>query len=691
VLNNAIFNSVDICVGEYFKPRAALFKKLLGDRVVDSLLHMPLYTIEKVYSYPLSQNDIGKIVSTRVFVECVDYSNYSSRRPIKIWAKSGEAVVKIDLFNYKSVYAKKVFPIGKEIYISGKLTKSVDGFLQFVNPSKSLVKGKAGFSNVYPLSNGISSEGVYSVIKNALIILNNNNINEWIPDNVLRENNWKSFYESLFLIHNPNKIVENKLNFPEYQRICFDELLAEQLAMRLATPKTKNGNVIKNEKNLIKKLKSFLPFNLTKAQIFVINEIFKDMESGTSMTRLIQGDVGSGKTIVAVISALYAIESGYQCALLAPTEILARQHLEKIGSYFCKLGIKTEILTSNETGKRRKDIIYNMGSGESKILIGTHAILQDEVKFNNLGLVIIDEQHRFGVNQRLRLIEKGNTPHILSMTATPIPRTMILSQYGDIDVSFIKEKPIGRKEIITKALRIARVNDIIDSIKRIISLGQKVYWICPLIEESEKVDYTCVINRLNYMKNSFGTDAEMLHGKMKSEEKRSIFEKFSSGDFHILISTTVIEVGVDIPDATVIIIENAEKFGLAQLHQLRGRVGRSSLQSYCVLLYDDKKLSKIASERINIMKKTNDGFIIAEKDLILRGGGEIFGTKQSGQKQYKTFDFEDSDSQKYIYPILKQAAKLATAIINDSDSIDKYETLLKIFNKHNSQNIKNSF
>lgn len=684
-----IFDPIDCCIENFFKPRSQLFKKLLGNLVVDALFHMPSYTIEKIFSFPLSENDIGKIVSTKVLIECLDLPTSNSKRPIKIWSRCGNDDVELNFFNYKSIYAKRNFPVGKELNITGKLTKNLLGNFLFTNPSKVSIK-KSGFFNVYPLSTGTSIEGVQSIIKSALNRLKLCEIEEWIPKEILKKNNWKSFYDSLFSIHNPSKNIIYQLQDPAFQRICFDELLAEQIAIRLSNQKFNSGNIIKNEKKLIKRLKDFLPFELTNSQQQVLKEIFKDMESGNSMTRLIQGDVGSGKTIVALIAALFAIESGYQCAILAPTEILARQHFEKISHYLCLLGIKSEILTANEKGKKRKEILFNVESGISKVLIGTHAIITEKVQFQNLALVIIDEQHRFGVNQRLQLIQKGKSPHILSMTATPIPRTIILSQFGDIEVSSITEKPKGRKEIKTSTIGISKTDEVTDSIKRILAKNQKVYWICPLIEESEKVDYSCVINRLKNLQKTFGQDVEMLHGKMKNEEKKKIFERFNSGDFKILVSTTVIEVGIDVPDATVIIIENAEKFGLAQLHQLRGRVGRSDLQSFCILLFDEKKLSKIATERLQIMRETNNGFLIAEKDLLLRGGGEILGTKQSGQKKYRTFDFFDRDNQTFLYQILKEASALASKIVNSNDLL-RYQTLLKIFNKNNTSTLKKSF
>ena len=686
-----IFKNLDICLNSYYKPRLKLFEKLLGTRVIDALLHMPSYMIEKCYVAQLSKDDVGKIVTTKVKVDCLDI-NYRSSKPATVYARNGSEIVEILLFNYQKSYVKNVYPIGWEIGIFGKLGVSFSGVFQFVNPEKiqsSKIAENVGLFNIYPLTTGLTQKSIYSIIKSAFEFLDRENIKEWLPEEILKINNFPSFVDSLRSIHYPKEFFENQLESPYRRRLAFDELLAEQLVIRLSNQKTKEGHIINNSKHLINKLLEILPFDLTRSQNKVIYEIFKDLESGRPMTRLLQGDVGSGKTIVALITALYVIESGYQCAILAPTEILARQHYQTIRRYFDQLGLSIELLTTNEKGKKREDILERLSEGTLNILVGTHAIITDKVNFKNLGLVIVDEQHRFGVNQRLQLIEKGISPHVLSMTATPIPRTMIMFLYGDIAVSSITEKLAGRKEIITKAVAISRILEIIEPMKNIMSKGQKIYWICPLIEENEKLKYTCVINRFNFLKQYFGDEVEMLHGKMKAPEKQEIFERFKSGNCKILVSTTVIEVGVDVPEATVIFIENAEKFGLAQLHQLRGRVGRSDLQSYCIMLYDSK-LSEVASKRINIIKEHNDGFKIAEQDLFLRGGGEVFGTRQSGQKVYRTFDVDDPANQSSLLNLLEQASALASRIIS-SGKMEDYRLLLKIFNKENISTNKLSF
>jgi ATP-dependent DNA helicase RecG len=653
---------------------------------------MPSRVVEKVYLDSLSREYIGKIVTAKIKVDCVD-AGARRTSSVVVYGRSGAVPVEIRLFNYKKYYARRAYRPNEEVFVSGKLGESMSGMLQFINPEKlkdeDAAELKTGFYNIYPLTAGVTQTGVYSATNNALKILSVASPTEWIPGELIEKNEFPSFYEALRKIHQPKEFVKFQLSAVSRRRICFDELLAEQLALRLANRKTKEGNVVKNEKTLVKKLLNILSFSLTDSQRKVIEEIFADLKSGKPMARLLQGDVGSGKTIVAIITALYVIESGYQCAILAPTEILARQHYAVIGKYLEELGIQIELLTSNDKGKRRKEILNNVENATVKVLVGTHAIIMEKVNFQNLGLVIVDEQHRFGVSQRLRLINKGNFPHVLSMTATPIPRTIVMSLYGDISVSTISEKPIGRKDIITKAIPLMKISSVVDFVKRIIENGQKAYWVCPLIEESEKLQYACVINRFDYLKNYFGDGVAMLHGKMKSAEKQDVFERFKTGDCHILVSTTVVEVGVDVSNASAIIIENAEKFGLAQLHQLRGRVGRSDVQSYCILLYDHG-LTEIAKKRLNIMRESADGFFIAEQDLLLRGGGEVLGTKQSGRKTYKTFDMNEPNNQPYLLTLLKQASELATKIV-DSDDIKKYETLLKIFSIDSVKDFKQSF
>ena len=635
----------------------------------------PYIRLKKKRTDQVSQNDIGKIITTKIKVECIDM-NYRSASPSIIYGRNGSEIIEIVLFNYPKKYIKSAYPVGGEIGLSGKLTVSSSGALQLINPEKfviSRLNENSGLFNIYPLTTGLTQHAIYSVIKEAFAILEREPIAEWLPESLLQKDEFSSFKEALRNIHFPKAIINNPQHNSNIQRLIFDELLAEQVTINFLNRKTQNGYVISNNKSYIGKFLGLLPFQLTNSQNKVISEIFQDLQSGFPMFRLLQGDVGSGKTIVALISALYVIESGYQCALLVPIEILARQHYQKIQKYFAQLGLSVEILTSNEKGKKRSQILEELACGKINLLIGTHAIITEKVVFHNLGLAIIDEQHRFGVKQRKQLVNKGITPHVLNMSATPIPRTMVMLLYGDIDVSVITEKPANRKEILTRSISMKRIPEIIERMKNIINSGQKIYWICPLIEDSEKLRYTCVANRFEFLKKYFENDVAMLHGKIKTTEKEAVFENFKNGNCKILVSTTVIEVGIDVPEATVIIIENAEKFGLSQLHQLRGRVGRGDKQSYCILLFDDM-LSNIAKQRLQTICNTSNGFQIAEQDLKLRGGGDVIGVRQSGEKLYKTFDINDPNVQELLPKFLEQISPI-------SQSYDKNSLVLRIFQK----------
>ena len=686
-----ILGALASCISGYYKPRLKLFEKLFGGRVIDALLHMPLHTVEKLQVDKLSRDYVGKIVTTRLRVDCIETSHIPSR-PTVVYGKNGDELVEIALFNYPKAYIRSTFRLDEEVCVSGKLGVAFSGALQFINPEKvPLAKFDHGvsFSNVYPLTTGLTQKAIYSVMRAAFDRLEKSSLPEWLPANVLSHNSFCSFTEALRNIHFPKEQKKEQLDDGFRRRLAFDELLAEQLSIRVANSKTKHGHIIENASVLANTLREALPFALTAAQERALADILQDMRSGAPMARLLQGDVGSGKTIVAVLAALYAIESGFQCAFLAPTEILAQQHYATIKSLFEEVELSVELLTSSEKGRKRREILEKVANGTVNVLVGTHAIITERVNFHNLGFVIIDEQHRFGVEQRLQLIEKGVSPHVLSMTATPIPRTIVMSLYGDIAVSSITEKPAGRREIITRAIPLSRISDTVKSIGNILSQGQKVYWICPVVEENERSKYTCVINRFEFLKKYFSDDVEMLHGKMKSAEKQRVFERFCHGGCKILVATTVVEVGIDVPEASVIFIENAEKFGLAQLHQLRGRVGRSDLQSYCILLFDTN-ISDIAKKRINVIRETNDGFKIAEEDLRLRGSGEILGTKQSGEKTYRTFEINDPRNQPHLLDLLTQTSKLATKIV-DAGQLKDYELLLKIFQKDNIGDLKMSF
>ena len=689
-----LFDNLSSHLPKSYKSRESLIIKFFGSRIIDVLFHIPSYATEKIFSFPIKISDAEKIIYTKFTPICFEKKTYSKKNVFKVYGQSLDVSLELVFFNLNPRYIKNKLFIGKEVYICGKLTYSpFDGY-KISQPeifsNSSYINTSGIISNTYPLTTGITQNTVYYLQKYCCNLLNNFKIQEWLPKNIIDLFNFPSFKESFLSIHFPKKVSDVKLSEKYLQRLAFDEILSEQIALKITNEKDSlNGCLIKNDKTLAKKLIDTISFELTTDQKKALENIYKDISSGKRMTRLLQGDVGSGKTIVALISALYAIESGYQVAFLAPTEILARQHYLSWQKYLENTNIQIAILTSFEKTKYRKILSDQLLSGVVNILVGTHAIITDKVLFHNLGLVIVDEQHRFGVNQRLSLIEKGKNPHVLSMTATPIPRTIILSTYGDISLSLIKTKPIGRKKIITSAMPASKINTLTDSLKRIIEKQQKVYWVCPIIEQSEKLNYSCVVNRFEFLKKHFGNEVSMMHGKMNSEEKDEIFHKFKSGESKILVSTTIIEVGVDVRDAVVIVIENAEKFGLSQLHQLRGRVGRSELQSFCILLYEDK-ISEIQKKRIEIIRESDDGFFIADKDLVLRGEGEILGLKQSGSKKYKTFDLCDSENEEIIQNMLKTASELASSIVLEKKT-KNYEFIMKIFQNENFENIKKSF
>lgn len=521
---------------------------------------------------------------------------------------------------------------------------------------------------IYPLTYKLSQNTIRKIIENGLKEINEK-IEETIPEYLLKEYNLIGLQEAINKIHFPNDFSEFNI---ARKRLVFEELLGMQLAL-LAL----KNNYVTDTKGIkfqaqakMSDIINILPFNLTKAQLRVLEEIDADMESEKPMNRLLQGDVGSGKTIVALIAAYKAVKSGYQAAIMAPTAILASQHLESFEEILKDQGIKCELLISSVTKKKKEEILERLANGDIDILIGTHAILEENVIFKKLGLVVTDEQHRFGVKQRTTIVEKGEHPDVIVMTATPIPRTLALILYGDLDISIIDELPPNRKKIDTFAVRKnmeARVNNFV---KEQIKEGRQAYIVCPLVEENEEMNLKSVTELAKIYKEETFKEfrVEYLHGKMKAKEKDAIMNDFKDGKIDILISTTVIEVGVNVPNASIMVVENAERFGLAQLHQLRGRVGRGEYKSYCILKFEGN--SETTRERMKVMVDTNDGFIISEKDLELRGSGDFFGTEQHGLPAFKIANlFED-------IAILKSVQSAAIKIINDDPKLEKEKNKL---------------
>ena len=562
-----------------------------------------------------------------------------------------------------------MLPTNENRLISGKLEYFRNTF-QITHPThvsalnnNKIIKSKEA---VYSLTSGLNQK-----IMNKLTdqILNNlPNFNEWIETSILNKYKFKGWNEVVKNLHNPSdNNIKNK-NLLR-RRLAFDELLSHQLAIGIMRNfnQKKKGLKITSENKTLNKFYSNLDFQLTNSQNNVIKEILQDLGSSNQMIRLLQGDVGSGKTIVALISMIKVFESNFQSALMVPTTILAFQHYENILNLLKDSKINVLVLTGKDKGKERKEKLDEIAKGKADIIIGTHALIQDTVKFNNLGLAVIDEQHRFGVYQRMVFNHKNHKPNILVMSATPIPRTLTLAAYGDMKESKLIEKPLGRKPIITSSLSLKKENQLIDRIKeKIKNSSSKFYWVCPLIEESEELDLKAAEERYKILKKYFKNKVLLMHGRLSEIEKEEIMTKFKNEDYKILVSTTVIEVGVDIPSATTIVIEHAERFGLAQLHQLRGRVGRNDIQSYCILLHKDN-IGEISKQRIDIMKQTNDGFKIAEEDLKIRGPGEILGKKQSGSPSFYVADLS------FDYDLLEDAKIMVEDILSKNPKLENIE------------------
>ena len=573
---------------------------------------------------------------------------------------------------YNQPYMKKAFKEGAEYIFTGKAVRKYNN-IEIQSPEFEIVSEGSILSGgrivpVYSSTSGISQKMLRSIIKDTLDYAGNQ-IHDFIPTSIRKKYKLCDRNYAVSNIHFPES---NESFFIARRRLVFEELFMLQttlLKMKSSVNKGKSGIVFKNI-NCAKEILNALPFELTDAQKKVMREIVNDIKSGKSMNRLVQGDVGSGKTAVALVTAFIAIRNGYQSALMAPTEVLAGQHYEFISKILDSLGIKTVLLTGSLKKKEKEKALELIKSGEAKMVIGTHAVIQENVEFQKLGMVITDEQHRFGVRQRGTLSEKGENPHVLVMTATPIPRTLALILYGDLDISIIDHLPPGRQKIDTLSVNSSYHERIYSFIRKEVDRGRQVYIICPMIDENDKLDVQDVTTYTEKLKNEIFSDysVECMHGKIKPQKKQEIMEEFAKNNINILVSTTVIEVGINVPNATIMMIENAERFGLAQLHQLRGRVGRGSEKSYCILVCDSK--SKVAKERMNMMTKSSDGFEISEMDLKLRGPGEFFGTRQHGLPEMKIANlYKDMN-------ILKEAQKASLEIINmDIENDDEYKLL----------------
>ncbi len=649
-----------------------LLKRKKINNIFDLLWKLPKSYTDRSLSSNIKDLKIDEIQTITIIPQKYLFPRVRNL-PNRVLCKDETGEIDCVFFNSYEGYIRKILPIGKEVTISGKI-KYFRNKYQLSNPKyisedSSIIKQK---HNSYPLTEGIS-EKVYNKII-LQIMKNLPKIDEWHSKDILKKFDNIGWNDSIKKLHEPENIGKFKENF--YQRLAFDEIFSTFLVNSEIRKKIKKIKKTKKKFDTKKQSEiiSKLDFSLTSDQTKTLNEINDDLCSENKMFRLLQGDVGSGKTIVALLSAFNTISSDFQVAVMAPTEILARQHFLLAKKIFPKI-IKIELLSGKSSYKDKKKILDKLIKKEIDIIFGTHALFQKKVEFKKLGLIIIDEQHKFGVSQRKKLSDKaGKDCDVLLMTATPIPRTLTMTIYGDMDLSIIRKKPNNRKPVKTYSKIESKIEDVIKFIKKEIRLGNQIFWVCPLIEESKKIDHTSAIKKSEYLKKIFPNEVYLLHGKTTIEEKEKILNKFLKNEFKILVSTTIIEVGIDFPNANVIIIENANKFGLSQLHQLRGRVGRGNKESSCILMFKSN-LSENAKKRINILKASNDGFEISEEDMKLRGYGDILGFKQSGIKNFKLAD------PIHNHNLFILAEKEIKRIENEKEDIGKFKPLIKLYDR----------